>query len=54
MMTNKERIQMYQTLVKLQDIQIKHLKKELSIYRDKYSRLLKELDYENRKNRNKN
>lgn len=53
-MKNKDRLDMYRTLVKLQDIQIQHLKKELSYYRDKYSRLLREKDHENRKNRYKN
>lgn len=53
-MTNLKRIQMYQTLVKLQDIQIKHLKKELSIYKDKYKKIRERYYYENRKNRSKN
>lgn len=53
-MTNLERINMYRTLVKLQDIQIKQLKKELSIYRDKYRKVSNKYYYENRKDRNKN
>jgi len=51
-MNNLQRISMYRTLVKLQDIQIKQLKKELSIYRDKYKNLREKIHRENRKNRN--
>lgn len=53
-MTNLERLNMYQTLVKLQDIQIKYLKKELLVYKKKYKKVSEKYYYENRKSRGKN
>lgn len=53
-MNNNTRIDMYRTLVRLQDYQIKRLKKELSIYKDKYKKVRNRLYYENRKNYCKN
>lgn len=53
-MTNLDRLDMYRTLVKLQDALIKQLKKENTIYRDKYSKLIRKYYNENRKNRVKN
>ena len=52
-MNNYERNKILNVVCKIQDIQIRHLKKELSYYRDKYTKLLKRYNYENRKNRNK-